>query len=340
MRNQNSNRERIARACVYAICIAAVAGVGVFLQSSFSVRAQQKSAAPQANTNLQIRAEATGFYCNLKAFTTAERIRHEQLSKKLRDASVEIKELSDGFAFRMQAEAVSLPDLAEWVSGERKCCPLFDFGIDLQGDGGPLWLEAEGKEGVTQFLRPESQLSGAQTGAHADKPAEHREMARTVSQVLDYRATHEEKKLTAIAEVMPADKYQFAPTDGEFKGVRTFGEQVKHLSATNFILGAAILGEAPPADAGDEMGPDSVRTKPEIIQYLKDSFVYLHKAVAAIDGKNELEPSGSSPISPLQGKVPATRLGLTMEVLLHSYDHYGQLVEYLRMNGIVPPGSR
>ena len=336
MQNQNSNRERIARACVYAICIAAVAGVGVFLQSSFSVRAQQKSAAPQANTNLQILAEATGFYCNLKAFTTVERVRHEQLSKKLREASVEIKELSDGFAFRMQAEAVSLPDLAEWVSGERKCCPFFDFGIDLQGDGGPLWLELKGKDGVKQFIRSEFQLPVAQAGASAD----HHEMARTVSQVLDYWATHEEKKLTAIAEVMPADKYQFAPTDGEFKGVRTFGEQVKHLSATNFILGAAILGEAPPADAGDEMGPDSVRTKPEIIQYLKDSFVYLHKAVAAIDGKNELEPSGSSPISPLQGKVPATRLGLTMEVLLHSYDHYGQLVEYLRMNGIVPPGSR
>ena len=51
---------------------------------------------------------------------------------------------------------------------------------------------------------------------------------------------------------MPADKYGFAPADGEFKGVRTFGQQVKHLAATNHILAAAALGEHTPADAGGE----------------------------------------------------------------------------------------
>jgi len=332
MQNQNSNRERIARACVYAICIAAVAGVGVFLQSSFSVRAQQKSAAPQANTNLQILAEATGFYCNLKAFTTAERIRHEQLSKKLRDASVEIKELSDGFAFRMQAEAVSLPDLAEWVSGERKCCPFFDFGIDLQGDGGPLWLELEGKDGVKQFIRSEFQLSVAQTGAHADKPAEHREMARTVSQVLDFWITDTERLLIPAAAAMPEEKYSFAPTSGEFKGVRAFADQVKHLAAANFQLGADALGEEPPSGTRDETAPDSVKTKAEIMQYLKGSFAYLHRAAAAIDEKNMDEP--------IPAKGNRTRLWLIVDALVHSSNHYGQMVEYLRMNGIVPPASR
>lgn len=160
------------------------------------------------------------------------------------------------------------------------------------------------------------------------------------SEVLGYWMTFEEKKLIALADAMPADKYQFVPTQGEFKGVRTFGQQVKHLSATNYILGAAILREKPSEDAGDETGPDPVRTKAEIMEYLKGSFAYLHRAVASIDDTNELEPGVSSAISPLQGKIPATRLGLTVEALMHTNDHYGQLVEYLRMNGIVPPGSK
>jgi hypothetical protein len=84
---------------------------------------------------------------------------------------------------------------------------------------------------------------------------------------------------------MPADKYGFAPTDGEFKGVRTFGQMVKHLSATNYILAAAALGQEPAADAGDELGPEAVRTKAEILNYLKGSFAYLDKAVDAIGQK-------------------------------------------------------
>src|SRR5437899_10211832 len=91
-----------------------------------------------------------------------------------------------------------------------------------------------------------------------------------------------EKVIVSAADAMPADKYGFAPTDGEFKGVRTFGQMVKHLSATNNILAAAALGEEPPADAGDELGPEAVRTKAEILKYLKGSFAYLDNAIAAI----------------------------------------------------------
>src|SRR6266699_1584583 len=69
------------------------------------------------------------------------------------------------------------------------------------------------------------------------------------------------KVIVSAADAVPADKYGFAPTDGEFRGVRTFGQMVKHLSATNYILAAAALGEEPPADAGDELGPEAVRTK-------------------------------------------------------------------------------
>ena len=159
----------------------------------------------------------------------------------------------------------------------------------------------------------------------------------TSSKVIDYFVTLEETRLVAVADAMPQDKYPFSPTSGDFKGVRTFAQQLKLAAADNYILGAAILGEKPPADVGDETGPDSLRTKADVIQYLKDSFAYLHRAVATIDDKNTV--IDSPPISPMP-KGTATRLGLAVEVLLHTFDHYGQMVEYLRMNGVVTPASR
>jgi uncharacterized damage-inducible protein DinB len=146
-----------------------------------------------------------------------------------------------------------------------------------------------------------------------------------------------EKEIIPAVDAMPADKFGFAPTDGEFKGVRTFGQMVKHLSATNHILAAAALREEPPADAGDEVGPEAVRTKAEILNYLNGSFAHLSKAIEAIGQTNA--PVNSSEISPLKrGEV--TRSALAVEALMHAYDHYGQIVEYLRMNGVVPPASR
>lgn len=146
-----------------------------------------------------------------------------------------------------------------------------------------------------------------------------------------------EKVIIPAVDAMPADKFGFAPTDGEFKGVRTFGQMVKHLSATNHILAAAAMGEEPPADAGDEVGPEAVRTKAEILNYLNGSFAHLSKAIEAIGQTNaSVNPS---PISPLK-KDEVTRSALVVESLMHACDHYGQIVEYLRMNGVVPPASR
>ena len=144
-------------------------------------------------------------------------------------------------------------------------------------------------------------------------------------------------QIVPAADAMPAVKYGFVPTDGEFKGVRTFGQQVKHLAATNHILAAAALGEEPPTGAGDEMGPETVRTKAEILDYLNGSFEHLARAIDAIGDKNATVKS--SPISPLKG-TETTRLALTVEAMIHAFNHYGQMVEYLRMNGIVPPASR
>jgi uncharacterized damage-inducible protein DinB len=146
-----------------------------------------------------------------------------------------------------------------------------------------------------------------------------------------------ERNVMSAADAMPADKYGFAPTDGEFKGVRTFGRELKHLAATNYILGAAALGADPPTDAGDEAGPDSVVSKTQILAYTRASFAELRRAIDRVG-----EPGAAartSPISPLQGDR-ATPLALTVEALIHAYDHYGQMVEYLRMNGIIPPASR
>jgi hypothetical protein len=168
--------------------------------------------------------------------------------------------------------------------------------------------------------------------AQTAKPKEER---RTVTEVLDHTVLNLEYEFVPAAEAMPEDKFGFAPTNGEFKGVRTFGEQIKHVAAVNYELGAAIMEEKPPSDLNGEAGPASITTKADILKYLKDSFAYVHKAIATINEKN-LTETVRSPFG--EGKV--SRLGLASSVSWHGYDHYGQMVEYLRMNGIVPPASR
>jgi uncharacterized damage-inducible protein DinB len=189
--------------------------------------------------------------------------------------------------------------------------------------------------------RPASMVFVAQTGMEVpQQPADQGAAAldaRQEKRALQVHLKSVETRIMSAADAMPADKYGFAPTDGEFKGVRTFGQQVKHLAATNHILAAAALGEEPPADAGDETGPETVRTKAEILDYLSGSFAHLGKAIDAIGNKNATVKS--SPISPLKD-AEATPLALIVESLIHAFDHYGQMVEYLRMNGIVPPASR
>jgi uncharacterized damage-inducible protein DinB len=162
-----------------------------------------------------------------------------------------------------------------------------------------------------------------------------KEERRTVTQVLDHSVSSTEHEFTAAAEAMPEDKFDYAPTAGEFKGVRTFGEQIKHVAAVNYMFGAAILAEKMPVDVGDESGPSSLKTKAEILSYLKDSFTYVHKAIATINEKNLVEPL-RSPF----GEGTITRLSVATSVSAHAFDHYGQMVEYLRMNGITPPASK
>ena len=158
----------------------------------------------------------------------------------------------------------------------------------------------------------------------------------TFASVLNKQLSGVEGELVPAAEAMPADKFSFAPSQGEFKSVRNFGSQIKHIAAVNYILGAAILGTKPPAEAGEgEDGPATVKSKDEIAKYLKDSFAYAHKALESITEANVLVP-----IKGPFGPGMTTRLGLAVITISHPFDHYGQVVEYLRMNGIVPPASR
>jgi hypothetical protein len=159
---------------------------------------------------------------------------------------------------------------------------------------------------------------------------------RTIAETLDSWISRVETLVVAGADAMPAEKYSFAPpeTFGEFAGVRTFAQQVKHLSANNYRMAALILLQKPTAEMENEAGPESVRTKAEIMEYLKNSFAALHKAVATIDGKNVVEPV------PTPSAWQKTRLSFTEDVVAHDMNHFGQMVEYLRMNGIIPPESR
>lgn len=160
----------------------------------------------------------------------------------------------------------------------------------------------------------------------------------TITSTLDFQLTIAERELVSAAEAMPEEKYSFAPTNGEFKGVRTFAQQVKHVANTNNRLFGPILGQpaaAPASQFEAENGPDSIQTKAQILQYLRDSFALGHKAIATITAENAFTPLPNPPTPFL--KTPAA---IAIFLPAHAMDHYGQMVEYLRMNGIVPPMSR
>jgi hypothetical protein len=153
-------------------------------------------------------------------------------------------------------------------------------------------------------------------------------------EAFDRQFSNMEKEFVSLVEAMPADKFDFAPTTGEFKGVRTFGAQAKHVATVNYMVASSLLGEKAPVDTKSEDGPADLKTKDQIVKYLKDSFTYTHKALGTVNDKNIMEMING----PFGAK--SSRLGLASIVTWHSFDHYGQMVVYLRMNGIVPPASR
>jgi len=161
----------------------------------------------------------------------------------------------------------------------------------------------------------------------------------TIASAIDREISIIEKELIDAAEAMPEDKFDFSPeklsiTGSDYKGVRTFGQQLKHVAASNYLIWSPITGEKPPDTVNDGKGPDNMKAKADIVKYLKDSFVFGHKAVATLNDTNLVQPV-TRPNRP-----PTTRLFLATFAPAHAFDHYGQIVEYLRMKGIVPPASR
>jgi len=153
----------------------------------------------------------------------------------------------------------------------------------------------------------------------------------SVVEVFDRSVDGPEHATLAMAEKMPESLYNFVPTRGEFKGVRTFAELVEHISAANYQMGAALLREKMPIELGPHSnGPDSLSSKADVVKFLRESFVYLHKGIATVNEHNLLEvvelPEG--------GRVP--RLSVVTAAIAHPWDIYGQMIEYLRMNGIDP----
>jgi uncharacterized damage-inducible protein DinB len=159
-----------------------------------------------------------------------------------------------------------------------------------------------------------------------------------LAEAFDRQIMNVEKTVVDAADAMPADKYDFAPSEklGDFKGVRTFAEQVRHIATANYLFGSALLGEKPPfeADPKNVNGPDSNKTKEQIMKYLRDSYAVAHRAMTKINDTNKLELVQS----PFGNKI--TRFGMSNILVWHPYDHYGQMAVYLRLNGIVPPASR
>jgi uncharacterized damage-inducible protein DinB len=138
-------------------------------------------------------------------------------------------------------------------------------------------------------------------------------------------------QVISAAEAMPADKYDFAPTNGNFAGVRTFGAEVQHLVGANYYFFSNFgLSGAP-----DEAKIKGLKGKDELVQALKDSYEFAQKGIDTITPQNAFTVIGTGPLN-----IKFTRAGAATFCLAHSMDHYGQMVEYLRDNGIVPPASQ
>jgi len=157
----------------------------------------------------------------------------------------------------------------------------------------------------------------------------------TIASSVDQVISLIEKEVVDAAEAMPEAKFNFSPESlkipgSDYKGVRTFASEVKHIAVSNYYLWAPITGDKIPDWKGDD-APEDLKTKAAVIDFLKDSFALGHRAAASLTAENATQTVGT-------GKT--TRLYRVTFGAAHAFNHYGQMAEYLRMNGIVPPASR
>lgn len=161
--------------------------------------------------------------------------------------------------------------------------------------------------------------------------AQEDEVPKNIAESVGSALSWTEGQFLAVAEAMPEDKYSFVPSGGNFDGVRSFAEQVKHVACSNYGFFNEIEGKTPPEHC-EKGGPAT--TKAELVKYLRDSFDYGNHVLSTINAQNALVRVEG----PYAG--PNTRLGLAVAAVWHIADHYGQVVEYLRMNRIVPPPTK
>jgi uncharacterized damage-inducible protein DinB len=146
-----------------------------------------------------------------------------------------------------------------------------------------------------------------------------------------------ETDILMTAEAMPDSKFNFTPEDlhienSDFKGVRTFAGQIMHLATDNILIWSAINGDSVRADIENVNGPESIKTKNDIIEYLKSSFAIGRREISTLTTQNAMD------IIDFRGrKLP--KLDLAFYALTHANEHYGQMVVYLRMCGVIPPAT-
>src|SRR5579859_7861532 len=172
--------------------------------------------------------------------------------------------------------------------------------------------------------------SGVRQNSATKKAAQPDDTPKSIAESISGTLQFAEGNFLGLAEAMPEDKYSYIPTVGKFDDARSFGEQVKHVACAQFAFFNEFEGKKPPEDC-EKGGHDPAKTKPELIKYLRDSFDYSNRVLATLTAKNALER--------VQGRyaAPNTKLGISVVAVWHITDHYGQMVEYLRMNGLVPP---
>lgn len=176
-----------------------------------------------------------------------------------------------------------------------------------------------------------------QTATQTRRPGFPPPPASTIAAAVDQELDHVERDIVGVADAMPAEKYNFTPESlaipgSSYKGVRTFAMLVIHIAAANYLYWSGVVGEKIPEGILTPNPPDSLKTKDASIKLLKDSFALGHRAIATLTAENQLD------LLPVR-QTKQTRVFLTTWPIAHAYDIYGQMVEYLRMNGKIPPAS-
>jgi hypothetical protein len=171
--------------------------------------------------------------------------------------------------------------------------------------------------------------------ALAGIPAQAKDSNTSARQVFESQLTAVEHEVMSVVETMPADKYGFTPKDGAFRTVRTFGVQARHIGFCLNEVAVALLGE-PMLPHPDQEGPRNITSKEDVVRYLKTAFEHAHRALGTLTDDDLLEQIAD----PYVEKLHTNRLNAATIFLSHTWDHYGQMVEYLRMNNLTPPGHQ